>query len=250
MQAPTDATPLAPPSGPCLTFDPLLVGRVVDLELARLAAPVKGRLERERQLARELPATYRAAVVRAVDRITFQELGHEAAVARGLGARTLRYGSLRLEVRLALDGRDEGLFIVAARPSLRATVFLLPSRFVDGTLRQTLLPLLERLEEALDPGFEWRPDEPGGPALAERIEELWSAHAALMLGSRGLPGPSEDEIRKHLVAILPSTPRDDVDELVRALARTDLTYPELLGMARAQDRLAAVALALMEARAC
>lgn len=190
-----------PTDGPTLSFDPVLVQRVVDLEMWRRES---GDLwaRRYREACEELYhlESGRRERFAALALVAFDELGHIAGVRHCLGPMARLHGGERtLRFLLARDRGAEGADFLN-RPSIaplsEATIAVRPERFVDGTLRPFLLVELEHLEEILDPAFGYDP-APALPGISPnarrmvmgRLQELWDQHARAMLACRGLADP-------------------------------------------------------------
>lgn len=185
--------------GPSLSFDPVLVQRVIDLELWQR----EGRNPWARRYHAEAEPLYALSQTEKKERFatlalrSFEELGHVRQVVLGLEPMTRLRGSVTvLSFRMARDAFGEGADFLnrpSVAPLTEMTVGVRAERFVDGSLRPFLLCELEHLEEILDPVFSYDPAVrlPGISPNARRmvlgrLQGLWNAHAQTMLARRGL----------------------------------------------------------------
>ena len=169
-------------AAPLLTIAPELIARVVELELAeprrRESAPMQ-------LFPRDLSGT--PEEIAALEREIFSLLGHPRELAWCVGPRA-RQARLRVILNPALTrGEERDSFLDSPRRAdyiSSVTLSIAAGRFVDGTLRDNLLPRLEILEEMLDPALGYAPEivRHGG----EPLERLWLRRARAALEARGL----------------------------------------------------------------
>lgn len=244
-QRPTSS---AIPALPRASFDAPLVQRVIDLEL--YARDGTGDLWSRRfhgatdALYRMPPADRREEFARLALQ-AFEDLGHKEKAVACVGPRVLARGRGFL-LRFVLAGSEaaEGADFLRGRngPLDEAVVALLPSRFLDGTLRPVLLVELEHLEEMLDASFCYdasyvpRSVSPNARRYAvERLRAAWNAHAALSLENRGLLEAGSHGARRTIATSFPEIAPEALGPVLARLGTAHTTFSDLARLAERSD---------------